>query len=392
MQRFNFNLNFVCHTVTQGGEEGLRKSMIFHRLSILTIRCTRQMSSYSSSSTTKSMTLPSPFTVAIVCPPENDEVLSSLPSKDGVNYIIGNDIDSFTSHTNFNSIRALMFVAVGGDAQLLPTLFDACGNNVKWVHSLFAGVDALHSFSETHLRPNHITLTNGRGAFSESLAEYVMAAALHFNKSITKLQENQKQKNWDKFIMPTLKGKTMGFLGFGHIGTTTAKLAKQFGMKIISLRRDPSKDSPFADVVLGSNDKLKLFQESDFVVSVLPGTPETENYCSETEFSSMKDSGIFISVGRGSVVDEEALYNALNNNEIAGAALDVFKVEPLPEDSKLWDLNEKILLSSHNADFTQDYFELGWSVFEKNLNAFIESNGNCNDTTMITPVDKENGY
>jgi D-2-hydroxyacid dehydrogenase (NADP+) len=148
----------------------------------------------------------------------------------------------------------------------------------------------------------------------------------------------------------------------------------------------------FADVVLGSNDKLKLFQESDFVVSVLPGTPETENYCSETEFSSMKDSGIFISVGRGSVVDEEALYNALNNNEIAGAALDVFKVEPLPEDSKLWDLNEKILLSSHNADFTQDYFELGWSVFEKNLNAFIESNGNCNDTTMITPVDKENGY
>ena len=295
-----------------------------------------------------------------------------------------------------------MYVAVGGDVTLLPSLYDACTHNkhnkhnIQWVHSLFAGVDALSSFTASHLSPNNVTLTNGRGAFSSSLAEYVMAAALHFNKSIPRLQSNQKHKTWEKFVMPTLKGKTMGFVGYGHIGTTTARLAKQFGMTVMALRRDPSKESLYADVVLGNKDKLKLFQDSDFVVSVLPGTAETMDYCSQPEFKAMKSSGVFISVGRGVVVDEEALSNALANGEIAGAALDVFKTEPLPPESSLWGLgDDKILLSAHNADYTTDYFDLGWNIFEQNLDSFMackSCNGLVNDGNMVTPVDKENGY
>ena len=343
-----------------------------------------------SSSSSSSPIIP---TIAIICPPNNIEILSAMPTRTDVNLIVGNDLNSFTSHPHFASIQGLMYVAVGGDVTLLPTLYDACKHKIQWVHSLFAGVDALSSFTASHLSPNNVTLTNGRGAFSSSLAEYVMAAALHFNKSIPRLQSNQKQKTWEKFVMPTLKGKTMGFVGFGHIGTTTARLAKQFGMNVMALRRDPSKESLYADVVLGNQDKLKLFQDSDFVVSVLPGTAETMDYCSQPEFKAMKPSGVFISVGRGVVVDEEALSNALASGEIAGAALDVFKQEPLPPESSLWGLgDDKILLSAHNADYTTDYFDLGWNIFEQNLDSFMACNGLVNDGNMVTPVDKENGY
>ena len=143
----------------------------------------------------------------------------------------------------------------------------------------------------------------------------------------------------------------------------------------------------------GPNDKMKLFQDSDFVVSVLPGTEETKDYCGAAEFHAMKQSGVFISVGRGLVVDEEALCNALSSNEIAGAALDVFKTEPLPIQSRLWEMKwNKILLTAHNADFTEDYFRLGWNVFEQNLDVFIASGGKATAAEMITPVDKNSGY
>ena len=342
-----------------------------------------------------STTTNNPMTVAVICPPENVSFLSAInmtSRNDGVQFIIANDLHTFTAHPNFSTIRALLFVAVGGKVSLLPTLYEACGT-VEWVHSLFAGVDALAPFIASHLLSDNIPLTNGRGAFSSSLAEYVMASALHFNKQIPRIQHNQQTKTWDKFIMPTLKGKTMGFVGFGHIGQTSAKLAKQFGMKILALRRNPTKidHDGIADVVLGLPEKRRLFEESDFVVSVLPGTQETVNFCSVDEFSAMKKEGIFISVGRGLVVDEEALADALENDEIAGAALDVFKTEPLPSESRLWTVpTDRILLTAHNADFTSDYWESGCNIFEQNLVSYLQ--GGRRDGDLCTPVDKHCGY
>ena len=352
----------------------------------------------SSSTTTTTITTTTPLTVAVICPPDNQTVLLTLPQRSDVSYLVANDIDTFQAHPDFKNIRAIMYVAVGGRVELLPTLFDALAldtgsTSVQWVHSLFAGVDALGPFIASHLRETNIPLTNGRGAFSESLAEYVLASALHFNKKISTIQTNHENKKWDKFVMSTLKGKTMGFVGYGHIGTTTARLAKAFGMNVLALRRNTSKKSEYADHVFGQNEKIKLFQESDIVVSVLPGTEETKNYCGAAEFQAMKQSGVFISVGRGLVVDEDALCNALDSNEIAGAALDVFKTEPLPLESRLWSVeNDKILLTAHNADFTEDYFRLGWNIFEQNLNIFIASDGNAGEQEMITPVDKDSGY
>ena len=131
------------------------------------------------------------------------------------------------------------------------------------------------------------------------------------------------------------------FRGFGHIAQRTATVAKTaFNMKVAAVRRDPSKeDGGLCDIPLA--DKRELFASSDFVVCVLPGTPQTLDYCGPEEFAAMKPDGVFISIGRGVCVDEDALAAALQAGAIKGAALDVFKVEPLPESSPLWDCGER---------------------------------------------------
>ena len=320
---------------------------------------------------------------AVVCP-KDAAALKSMPARPDVEFIVGNDMADFAVDTE--RIDSLMFIATGGKPDLMPELFDACPR-VRWTHSLFAGVDALAPFIASRLSQSDVPLTNGRGAFSSSLAEYVLAAALHFNKQVPRCVENRQSQTWDKFVMPVLEGKTIGFVGYGNIGQSTARLAKAFGMKVLALRRNPGKvdASDVADETLGPEQKLELFRRSDFVVSVLPGTPETENFCDAEAFGAMKPDAVFISCGRGLVVDEDALADALQSRAIAGAALDVFKVEPLPKDSPLWAC-ENLLLTAHNADFTEDYFELGWQVWVENFER--HSTGQA----LVTPVSKTEGY
>ena len=113
----------------------------------------------------------------------------------------------------------------------------------RWVHCYTAGVDALSGFIAGPLKEVGLPLTNGRGAFSSSLAEFAMLAALHFNKKVPRLQANRASRTWDKFEMPVLRGKTMGLLGYGDIAKHTARLAKSFGMSVIALRRNADKVS-----------------------------------------------------------------------------------------------------------------------------------------------------
>lgn len=262
--------------------------------------------------------------------------------------------------------------------------------NVRWVHSFFAGVDALAPFIKAHLTDGAgaaIPLTNGKGAFSDSLAEWVMTAILHFNKQIPRVISNRKTKVWDKFVMDTVAGKTLGIVGFGHIGQCTAKMAKAaFGMKVLALRNNPSRTSELADETLGPDRKRELFERSDYVVCALPGTASTADFCGKAEFAAMKRSGVFISIGRGLAVDEVALAEALQSGSILGAAVDVFKTEPLPQESALWNC-ENLILTAHNADFTQDYFDLGWQVFGHNLDAFL-----AGADKLATEIDKGAGY
>ena len=199
--------------------------------------------------------------------------------------------------------------------------------------------------------------------------------------------KNQEAKRWDPFVMDVVQGKTVGFVGYGHIAQQSAVLCKALGMNIIACRRSSGGD----DIVVPSqtyapDQRLKLFEEADYVVCSLPGTAATKDFCGVDEFKAMKSTGVFVSLGRGAAVDEAALVDVLSKGQIRGAALDVFKEEPLPSTSPLWTLGDRILITAHNADLTEDYFDLGWSVFADNYRSFVD------DVPFKTPIDISRGY
>jgi len=327
-----------------------------------------------------------------VVAPEKHPALDVIPEPAicGCEFVVGSTLEDFKGKEA--SLDSLVWI-VPGSVDVLEALWEKSEGGVKWIHSFSAGVDGLGDFLRTKLAASpNVIVTNGRSAFSASLAEYVMAAALHFNKQVPRLQANKQAHKWDKFVMPVLAGKTMGFLGFGDIPKATAKIAKQaFGMKVIALRRNTSKVGESEDELVDatydqSTQKLEVFKEADFVVCVLPGTPATQNFVSTAEFAAMKPSAVFISIGRGVAVDEDALAKALHAGSIAGACLDVFQEEPLPKTHPLWDC-PNLLMSAHNADLTDDYFELGWGVWKSNSAAHLAGNGQ-----YATPIDKALGY
>jgi len=261
----------------------------------------------------------------------------------------------------------------------------------KWVHCYSAGVDSLRTFLPEVAARDGAALTNGRGAFSSSLAEYALACILHFNKQVPRWQANGSTQNWDPFRMKVVKGQTLGLVGYGDIAQATAKLARAFGMRVIATRRDPSKaDGADLDAAYGNSPeaRLEVFRQADHVVCSLPDAAGTKDFCGAAEFAAMKPTATFVSIGRGAAVDEAALAQALREDAIAGAALDVFKTEPLPETDPLWGLaaEGKLLVTAHNADRTDDYFELGWAVWLKNLEAIMDGKA------PATVVDPGKGY
>ena len=329
----------------------------------------------------------------VVVSPWDNPALARAPA-DAAELLIGNTLEDLLAHGDkLHTAECLLWVPPGDAGVLSALVRGAHLPSLRWVHGFYAGVDGIAGFIRDDLTPAGLPLSNGRGAFSSSLAEYALAAALHFNKQVPRCQENRRARKWDKFVMDTLEGKTMGLLGAGNIAQHTARLAKAFGMRVVALRRNARKpDIPDVDLVLGPYDgeilpahKAALLEQSDFVVCTLPGTAETRHFMSSAEFAAMKSDAIFISMGRGVAVDEAALHRALTTGQIAGAALDVFEVEPLPAESPLWDC-DNLLLTAHNADFTHDYFDHGWRVWRANMEALQRGE------PLATPVDLSAGY
>ena len=265
-------------------------------------------------------------------------------------------------------------------------LLHTLGSQIRWVHSLMAGVDKLLQYTSEF--PPDIPFTNARGAFSDSLAEYCLSAMLFFNKQIARLQKNKSEKVWDKFRMSVFGNKTIGLLGYGSIAHSVGRLCKAFGNRIIAAKRTAGVPDDLAAYIVSTKDHdgmERFLNDSDFVVCSLPATSETYHLCSSEFFSGMKPSSIFISVGRGDTVDESALVHALVTGQIAGAALDVFEKEPLPCSSELWSL-PNVLISSHNADWIDSYFEDSMDIFVENLGRFVRHE------SLINLVSRERGY
>lgn len=252
----------------------------------------------------------------------------------------------------------------------------------RWVHSIATGIDRIASPT---LTAHPCVLTNTRDVFSPALAEFALLAMLFFAKDAPRLQRAREARRWDPFDVETLHGKTLGLVGFGSIGRATARLAAAFGMKVHVYRRHPGRamaDPLVSEVV---EDKRELFARADYVVLAAPLTAETRHIVGAPELACMKRSAVLVNVGRGALVDEAALVDALQRRAIRGAALDVFEVEPLAPEHPLFGMDH-VLLSPHCADRTATWQAEALDLFFDNLERFRAGQA------LLHPVDKVLGY
>ena len=224
-------------------------------------------------------------------------------------------------------------------------------DRLRWIHATSAGVDAVLTDG---VLESDVTVTNARGIFDGAIAEYVLGAILVFAKDTHANIEFQRQREWRHRDTERIAGKQLLVVGAGAIGRSIARLCHAAGMRVQGVaRRARDEDEDFESVYAIDTLGAQLPQ-ADYVVVAAPLTPDTHHLFSTAQFAAMRRSARFINIGRGPIVDTDALVRALRERRIAGAALDVFEEEPLPADHPLWDL-DNVLISAHMAgDF------VGW--------------------------------
>jgi len=276
-------------------------------------------------------------------------------------------------------------VIVNGSSS--PPLLSAAipaARRARWIHSLWTGVDNVLS---PEVLASPMPLTNGRGVFRRPLAEWSIGAMLYFSYNMRRMVRQQQAGVWEAFTTEEIQGKTLGIVGYGGIGSLTAELARPFGMRIVALRRRPElfQEDSLVDESFAPAKLNQMLTASDYVLLATPLTSETRGMIGAEQIAAMKPMGVLINVGRGAVVDEQALVVALESGKIRGAALDVFAVEPLPAGHPFYRM-ENVLLSPHTADHVEDFVHLAVECFLENLRRFQAGE------PLLNLVDKRAGY
>lgn len=247
--------------------------------------------------------------------------------------------------------------------KVLPAFFRIDG--LKWLHTFSAGVDA-PVFQA--IIDRGALLTNSSGASAPSIAQYALAMMLHRTKRIDEWRDQQRRHEWAMLNTGELTGQTAGIIGTGAIGGEVARLAKAFGMRTVGMRRS-DKRTPHIDELVTRRRLPYLLKQSDFVVLACPLTKETEGLIGERELRAMKPTATLINVARGRIADEAWLIRALEDRWIAGACLDVFTVEPLPDSSSLWDM-PNVIVTPHNSGPSPLNMGRAMAIFLDNLDRF----------------------
>ena len=296
----------------------------------------------------------------------------------GVRVVVGDTPEAFDGQPPADAI----FVCSMGRELLRSVLPKA--PTARWVHSRSVGVE---NILFPGLAESGVTLTNGRGVFSPSLAEWVIGAVLFFAKDLRRLVKSQEAGKWDPFPPEMVQGRWMGIVGYGDIGRAVARHARSLGMRVRALRRSvaaPPGD-PAPDEILPPERLPDLMALSDDVVVATPLTHDTRGLIGEREIRAMKPTGVLINVGRGAVVQEPPLVDALRRRAIRGAALDVFEAEPLPAGHPFYTL-DNVLLSPHSADQVPGWLDEAMDGFLDNLNRFLAGQ------PLQNVVDPRRGY
>ncbi len=243
--------------------------------------------------------------------------------------------------------------------------------SVRWLQASSAGIG---QFVKQHqLDTLGATFTTAAGVHSRPLAEFVLWAMLAFTKNYPLARQQQREHQWQRFHNDDLEGKTLAVVGLGSIGTEVARLAQRLNLKVIGSKHNVAGFSPKAlgvSKLYPHTSFQEMLPEADFVCLVCPHTPETEGMMDEEAFTAMKPGSVLINIGRGALVQERSLLNALVDGPMQGAVLDVAPQEPLPETHPLWSM-ENVILFPHSASTSRQENRRLTELFCDNLRCYL---------------------
>jgi phosphoglycerate dehydrogenase-like enzyme len=249
-------------------------------------------------------------------------------------------------------------------------------NQLKWMHTFSAGVDSPFFID---LIKKGVTLTNSSGAAASPIAQTAILYMLALSRNVRAWFEHQDNKEWQRHEFTELDGSRLAVIGMGPIGEEIARLGVALNMQVEAIRRSPTGNEPCP--TFGFDHLSDVLDRADWVALALPLTPDTQNLFDQQQFARMKPGAHFINVGRGELVDETALIQALNSQHLAGAALDVFATEPLPEDSPLWSM-KNVLITPHSSGATTQSGLRAEEIFVRNFALFVQNEQMQNVVTI----------
>ena len=273
--------------------------------------------------------------------------------------------------------------------------------NLKWIQFHVSGTDK--GIQESIFQDDNVIATNISGTNAPVVAEYALMMILALSRSIPKMLELKNQKiwpnAWDTLMPSELRESTIGIVGYGSIGRQLARLLQPHNVTILAAKRDAMQPKDTGYTIDGMGDpngdlfnrlypieaRCSMLKECDFVVVCVPLTSNTKGIIGINELRAMKKGAFLIDVSRGGVVDHDALINILEEDHLAGAALDVFPEEPLPPDNKLWDF-KNVIITPHMAGIGPKYNSRSVQLFIENLLRFID------DKSLYNQVDLKKEY
>ncbi|SPE37819.1 D-isomer specific 2-hydroxyacid dehydrogenase, NAD-binding [Candidatus Sulfopaludibacter sp. SbA3] len=319
-------------------------------------------------------------TILVLANPTEPQLamLEELPPETGL--AVGNSPEAFAR----TAADANVLFNWSGSRALLREVFAMCPS-LEWVHARSAGLDSV-LFPELVEHP--VPLTNGSGVFSPSLGEFVLGAILYFAKDFRRMVRHQQAGQWEPFDITLISGQTAGIIGYGDIGRACATRMKAMGLRVLAVKRSGPplyNADPLVEQIYAPDRRIEMIQRCDYIVVAAPLTGQTRGMLGPAEFAAMKPSAVVINVGRGPVIDEAAMVQALSQGLIKGAALDVFDQEPLPAGHPFYGL-ENVLLSAHCADHTPDWMDLAMRFFLDQFARFRKGE------PLLNVVNKQLGY
>jgi phosphoglycerate dehydrogenase-like enzyme len=316
-----------------------------------------------------------------VCMRRIRAVSPEIRVKDGATLVAAEFRGDNSQKKKLNALLAWADVIFGLSA---PPDTVARAPRLKWIQVISAGVDRWVS---TDVWNSPVILTGVSGIHATPVGEFAMTLMLMFAKNAPCSFRMMRTRQWQHYATHSLRGKSVGIVGLGHIGKEIARLSKAFGMSVFATRRSilvPGKTQN-VDLLLPQSQIQRMLRKSDYIVLSVPLTPETRHIIGERELRAMKPSARLINVGRGQLVDEEALIRALDQKHIAGAGLDVTYTEPLPKESRLWSY-DNVIISPHLSWAMENYLSHATHLFCKNLRRYLAGK------KLLNVVDRKRGY